>query len=74
MLTKGQIALDVSWDTETLDREDPVVDVLRRAVLYDVSDTTRSALDDLSRGASDRRQQASLLHAATAMCPEFSLV
>lgn len=72
-LTKGQIALDNTWDTDTLDRTDPVTDVLRRAVLYEVSLATRAALDDLAGAAAGRREQASLLHAAVAMCPEFSL-
>lgn len=72
-LTKGQIALDNTWDTDTLDRADPVTDVLRRAALYEVSSATRAALDELAASAGGRREQASLLHAAVAMCPEFSL-
>jgi uncharacterized protein (DUF1800 family) len=74
LLTKGQIALDESWDTATLDEADPVADVLRRAVLYVVSPATRRALDDLASSVEGRREQASLLHAAVAMCPEFSLI
>ncbi len=73
-LSKGQIALNSTWDTETLDEQDPVTDVLRRAVLYEVSVETRTALDDLANAAPGRREQASLLHAAVAMCPEFSLI
>lgn len=73
-LSKGQIALNNTWDTETLDADDPVTDVLRRAVLYEVSTETRTALDELADAAPSRREQASLLHAAVAMCPEFSLI
>jgi uncharacterized protein (DUF1800 family) len=74
LLTKGQIALDNSWDTETLDETDPVGDVLRRAVLYVVSPETRSALDELASAVEGRREQSTLLHAAVAMSPEFSLI
>lgn len=74
MLTKGQIALDNTWDTATLDADAPVDDVLRRAVLYEVSPTSRDALAEVAAVASGRREQASLLHAAVAMCPEFSLI
>ena len=74
LLTKAQIAIDQSWDTETLDASDPVSDVLRRAALYVVSPTTRQALVDLASAVEGRRETASLLHAAVAMCPEFSLI
>lgn len=74
LLTKGQIALDHSWDTDTLDRSDPIGDVLRRAVLYEVGPTTRAALEELATSVEGRREQATLLHAAVAMCPEFSTI
>lgn len=74
VLAKGQIALDNSWDADTLDRSDPVTDVLRRAVLYEVSPTTHSALEELAGAVSGRREQSTLLHAAVAMCPEFSAI
>ncbi|MFK7918741.1 MAG: DUF1800 family protein [Ilumatobacter sp.] len=73
-LNKGQIAVDHSWDTDTLDRNDPVTDLLRRAVLYEVSPQTRAVLDELAAAAPSRRDQSSMLHAAIAMSPEFSLI
>lgn len=74
LLTKGQIALDHSWDTDTLDRSDPIGDVLRRAVLYEVGPTTHAALEELAGSVEGRREQATLLHAAVAMSPEFSTI
>jgi len=74
LLTKGEIALDHSWDVETLDETDPVSDVLRRAVLYEVSDDTLTTLDEVARSVDGRRERATLLHAAVAMCPEFSTI
>lgn len=71
-LTKGQHALDTSWDTETLDEGDPITDLLRRSVLYEVSPATRTTLDDIVAGVDGPGQRSTLLHAAIAMCPEFS--
>jgi len=74
VITKAQIALDYSWDSETLGAGNQVDEVLRRAGLIDVSNDTRSALEAI---ASDdeigRRERASLLHAAVAMSPEFNI-
>ncbi len=73
MLTKASIALDHSWDTDTLDAADPVGDVLYRAGLSEVSEATRAALEDLARSVDSRRERSSLLSAAVAMCPEFNV-
>jgi uncharacterized protein (DUF1800 family) len=72
-LGKAQVAYDQCWDTVTLDEDDPVGDVLARAGLYEVSDATRSVLDDASAAADDRRARSSLLHALVAVSPEFSI-
>ncbi|MEL6892785.1 MAG: DUF1800 family protein, partial [Actinomycetota bacterium] len=73
ILTKGQMALNGSWDADTLSDTDPVGDVLRRAVLYEVDPVTRRALDRLAREVEGRRDRSTVLHAAVAMSPEFSL-
>jgi uncharacterized protein (DUF1800 family) len=73
VLTKARIAIDSSWDAPTLDGQDPVADVLRRAALDDISDQTRAALDKIAGADLGRRDLSSLLHAAVAVAPEFSL-
>ena len=73
VLSRAQLALNWSWDTPTLESDDPVTDVLRRAVLYEVSDATRNALEHIVDSIDGRREQSTLLHAAVAMCPEFAL-
>jgi uncharacterized protein (DUF1800 family) len=73
VLTKAQIAIDSSWDAPTLDGQDPVANVLRRAALDDVSDQTRAALEKIAATDLGRRDLSSLLHAAVAVAPEFSL-
>ncbi len=73
VLTKAQIAMDYSWDSPTLDDDDPVGDVLRRANLDGVSETTRRSLDELAGSIEGRRERSTLLSAAVAMTPEFNL-
>ena len=72
-LGKAQLAYDQCFDTATLDEGDPVGDVLARAGLYEVSDATRSVLDEAATSADDRRARSSLLHALVAVSPEFSI-
>ncbi len=71
LLAKAQAALDRSWDTATLDPVDPVADVLERAALVEVSDTTRSVLDQIASSTPDRNERSGLLHAAVALSAEF---
>lgn len=73
LLIKAQTALDMSWDTATLDPVDPISDVLQRAALIEVSPATRAALDEIVASTSGRQERSSLLHAAVALSPEFSL-
>jgi uncharacterized protein (DUF1800 family) len=70
---KAQLAWDHTWETATLDEADPVGDLLGRAGLHEVSESTRAALDDAAAAVENRRDRASLLHALVAVCPEFSL-
>lgn len=73
VLTKASVALDSTWDTETLDASDPVADVIRRAGVGTVSASTRAVLDTVARRTSGRRELSSLLHATIALSPEFSV-
>ena len=73
LMIKAQTALDMSWDTATLDPVDPIGDVLQRAALAEISPETRAALDDIVASATDRQERSSLLYAAVALSPEFSL-
>jgi uncharacterized protein (DUF1800 family) len=73
VLTKASVALDSTWDTETLDSGDPVADVIRRAGVGTVSASTRSVLDTIVRRTPTRRELSSLLHATIALSPEFSV-
>lgn len=74
VITKAQIALDHSWDSETLG-SDQVAELLRRAGLVDVSSGTLAALEAIARDDEiGRRERASLLHAAVAMSPEFNVI
>ncbi len=73
VIGKSQLALDLSWDTETLGDGDPVGEIIRRAALPGVSPTTRTALDRIAAADLGRRERSSLLHATVAMCPEFNL-
>lgn len=73
LLTKAQTALDMSWETATLDPVDPVADVLQRAALADVGPATRAALDEIVASTTGRQERSSLLYAAVALSPEFSL-
>jgi len=47
--------------------------VLQRAALAEISPETRAALDDIVASATDRQERSSLLYAAVALSPEFSL-
>lgn len=71
--SKAQLALDHAWDVGTLDDGDPVVDVLWRAGLPEVSDATRELLTNAASSVEGRRERATVLHALVAMTPEFSL-
>ena len=73
VLTKAQVAMDYAWDTPTLDDDDPVGDVLRRAQLGEVSDSSRRSLEQLAESIDGRRETSTLLCAAVAMTPEFNL-
>jgi uncharacterized protein (DUF1800 family) len=72
-MTKGQIAYDNAWETATLDESDPVSDVLGRAGLYEVSQSTLDVLWDAAGSVESRRDRSTLLHSLVAMSPEFSL-
>ena len=73
MFAKAQLAMDFAWDVGTLADADPVGEVLARAGLVEVSDATRSVLDDAAAMVEGRRDRATVLHALVAMTPEFSL-
>jgi len=72
LLTKAKTALDMSWETATLDPVDPIWEVLQRAAMPEVSASTRTALEAIVASTTDRQERSSLLHAAVALCPEFS--
>lgn len=73
VLTKASVAIDSTWDTETLDASDPVADVIRRAGVGTVSASTRTVLDTIVQRTPGRRELSSLLHATIALSPEFSV-
>lgn len=73
MFAKAQLALDSAWDVGTLGDDDPVGELLTRAGLVEVSDATRSMLDEAAQRVEGRRDRATVLHALVAMTPEFSL-
>jgi uncharacterized protein (DUF1800 family) len=70
---KAQQASDNSFDTETLDGNDAVSAVLAKAALFEVSDTTRAALQQAADSLDSRRDLSTLLHALVACSPEFSM-
>ncbi len=70
---RAQVAGDNAYETPTLDDEDPVADVLRRAGLVEVGDATIAALTEAATSQESRRDRSSLLHALVACCPEFCL-
>jgi uncharacterized protein (DUF1800 family) len=72
-LVRAQSARDHAWDTEVIEADDPVLAILQRASLYEVSDTTLSALHRAAGRVEGRRERASLLHALVVACPEFAL-
>ncbi|MGB8859081.1 MAG: DUF1800 family protein [Ilumatobacteraceae bacterium] len=72
-LTKAQVATDYAWDTATLDEDDPLGDLLRRAGQFEVSEATMAVLEDAIDAVESRRDLSTLLHALLACSPEFSL-
>lgn len=73
VMVKAETAIDYSWDSATLDSSDPVGDVISRAGLLSVSDSTRAVLEEARGKAQGRREEATLLHGVMAMSPEFAL-
>lgn len=70
---KAQVAYDNAWDTATLDSGDPLSDLLSRAGLYEISDTTRQVLEEAASSIESRRERSTMLHALITLSPEFSL-
>jgi uncharacterized protein (DUF1800 family) len=68
---KAQMAWDNSWDTPTLESDDPVSEW--KASLHEVSDITRNAMYAAIDSVEGRREQSTVLHALVACCPEFNL-
>lgn len=72
-MTKAQVAYDNAWETATLDENDPVGDLLGRAGLYEVSQSTLDVLWGAAGSVESRRDRSTLLHGLLALAPEFSL-
>lgn len=72
-MTKAQVAYDNAWETATLDEGDPVADLLGRAGMYEVSQSTIDVLSSAVGSLESRRDRSTLLHGLLAMSPEFSL-
>lgn len=72
-LGKAQATLDSVGDTATLDENDPLGDILRRAAQFEVSDATTAVLTDAIDAVESRRDLSTLLHALVACSPEFNL-
>ncbi len=72
-LAKAQLSWDHTWETATLDENDPVGDLLGRACLHEVSQSTLDVLYEAAAVTDNRRDRASLLHALVAVSPEFSV-
>ncbi len=72
-MTKAQVAYDNAWETATLDENDPVNDLLGRAGLYEVSQSTIDVLSSAADSVESRRDRSTLLHGLLAISPEFSL-
>ena len=72
LLAKAQTALNESRNTEVLDADDPVGDLLRRACLPEISTETRAVLDQIVASTPHRLELSDLLHATIALSPEFS--
>ena len=72
-MSKAQVAYDNAWETATLDENDPVGDLLGRAGLYEVSQSTLDVLYEMAGSVDSRRDRSTLLHGLLAMSPEFSL-
>jgi uncharacterized protein (DUF1800 family) len=73
VFSKVQLAYDNSWDTVTVEADDPVEAVLAKAALHEVSDATRAALESSIRSIESRRDRSTLLHALVVTSPEFSI-
>ena len=72
-MAKAQVAYDNAWDTATLDEDDPVGDLLGRAGMYEVSESTLDVLFRAADQVESRRERSTLLHALLVLSPEFSL-
>jgi uncharacterized protein (DUF1800 family) len=72
-MSRASYVLDRSSDTEVTADPDPVAWVLRRASLFEVSDTTKNALAKAAGKIDSKRGRASALHALALSSPEFAL-
>lgn len=72
-MTKAQVAYDNAWETATLDEADPVGDLLGRAALHEVGQSTLDVLWHAVESVESRRDRSTLLHGLLVMSPEFSL-
>ena len=73
VMTKAQVGYDSAWETATLDENDPVGDLLGRAGLYEVSQSTIDLLQQAADALESRRDRSTMLHALLVMSPEFSM-
>jgi uncharacterized protein (DUF1800 family) len=73
VLARAAAAVDMADDTEVSDAADLVTHVLDRLSLYDVSDSTRRALERLASRIESRRDRASALYLTAVLSPEFAL-
>jgi uncharacterized protein (DUF1800 family) len=73
MMAKTAHAWNHANDTEVVSTGDPVAWVLERAGLYEISDTTRQALNEAARRIESKRERSSALHALALSSPEFAL-
>lgn len=70
-LARVEYAANAAADSEVVSTSDPVGDILAKASLYEVSESTVAALKTAVGGIEGRRDRASALHALVAVCPEF---
>lgn len=70
---KAQVAYDNAWETATLDENDPVSDLLGRAGMYEVGQSTLDVLTEMAGSVDSRRDRSTLLHGLVVLTPEFSL-
>jgi uncharacterized protein (DUF1800 family) len=62
---------DRAWDTEVIDDPDLVTLVAARAGIFDLSPSTRGAIDTAIADLEERRARASMVHMLIAASPEF---